>query len=102
MHLAAERSAPLGGRSGRVFDTELALGALGAQRHAVADTLVVRPPVVGGVLVLARLPSALCTGQRMLVLGVGHAAETTRSVTNAGFIPPPVLGGRACSAQGSP
>jgi hypothetical protein len=50
--------------------------ALRAQGHTVADTLVVRPPVVLGVLVLARLPAAVCADQRFVV----HTAELLRLV----------------------
>jgi hypothetical protein len=47
--------------------------ALRAQGHAATDTLVVRPPVVLGVLVLTRLPTALGADQRL----VGHAADAS-------------------------
>src|SRR5262245_5805140 len=66
---------------------ELALGALRAQGHAVADTLVERPPVVLGVLALTRLPPALGADQRL----VGHQAEATTAgeVVGAALPPPP-------------
>jgi hypothetical protein len=47
--------------------------AFGAQGHAVADTLVVRPTLVRRVLALTRLPPALGAGQRLLVVGVSRA-----------------------------
>jgi len=50
--------------------------ALRAHGHAVADTLVVRPPVVLGVLVLAWLPAAFRTGQRLLVGYLAKASPT--------------------------
>jgi hypothetical protein len=59
----------------RFLETEpdLALGALGTQGHAIADPLVVRPPLILGVLVLTRLAAALGADQWLL----GHAAEAT-------------------------
>jgi hypothetical protein len=49
--------------------------ALRAQGHAIANILLVRPPVVLGVLAFARLPAALGAGHGLVV---GHAAEASR------------------------
>jgi len=73
--------------------------ALRAQGHAVAETLVVRPPVVLGVVALARHTSAL--GADQWFVGVGHAAEATPAgeVVGAALPPPPWFYGPLLSSE---
>ena len=57
---------------------ELPLGALRAEHQQILVGIEVGPPLVGRVLVVARLAAALGADGRMVVVGAGHALRSRR------------------------